>query len=457
MTNLPPAVVYIDTDRSENGVYDYRQPHFVAAESLGWRRVVLVEEGHEHRELIAKSCDEVVCLPIVTTTTVVDAVRNLGERYDVKVLFGYPGQTVPGFDLPQILEEASQALDLHVVPADGVKRCNNKFMMRRALEVSGIPSVAAELIQNEDELAQAAVRIGFPLIFKPIFGAGSALISKCDDMERLLAHYQRFRRLYCTTQSAVHYGGHEHRFEAADGKEYSYVPGQTAMLEGYLDGTEATIECIVHDGVATPLLLHEKLLVTHETSTVLEHLLIVPPVSFTGVQIEEAMNYCRSCVAALKLDRTFVHFEFRMTKAGPRVIEVNPRVGGFYVHRSLQDLAGLDPFICNLIMLAGSFDPEMIGRAERKAKESHGGYHTMFVIYPPRSGKLVAIDGAFSAAQRPGIREFRITSRRGYIERDTEEEFVAKFWASASSPEAVEQLYRDVKADLRAEIHPKEN
>lgn len=455
MTSRVPAVIYIDTDRSTKGVYDYRQPHFAAASALGWHCVTLIEDTHEHRDAIAKSCEEVVGLPCIATETVVDAVMKLKARYDVRVLFGYPGQTVPGFDLPQILQEACQALGLQYVPADAIRCCNNKFMMRKALDAAGLPNVSAELIQDEAELAEAAKRIGFPLIFKPIFGAGSALISKCDNLDHLKAHYRLFREVYAKTPSAVHYGGSQHQFRTSDGVEYNYTPGRTAMLEGYLDGTEATIECIVHEGEPTPLLIHEKLLVTHEASTVLEHLLIIPPVSFTARQIEEAIAYCRACVAALKLDKSLVHFEFRMTAAGPRVIEINPRVGGFYVHRSLQDLAGLDPFLSNISMLAGEFDPRMINRAENTIRHRREGYHTMFVVYPPRSGHLVALEGAMRAAQRPGVREFRIASHRGHIERDTEEEYIAKFWATAASPEEVNQLYQDVQSDLRAEIHPK--
>lgn len=450
-----PAVVYLDTDRSANGVYDYRRPHFEAAAALGWHRITLFDEEHEHRDTIARSCEEVVLLPGVTKETVVDAVTKLKARYDVKLLFGYPGQTVPGIDLPRILEEACQALGLKHVPADAIKNCNNKFIMRKALDAAGLPNLRAELIQDETDIEAAAERIGFPLIFKPIFGAGSALISKCDNLDALKAHYRLFRDVYAHTPSAVHYGGSEHRFRTADGVEHDYVPGTTAMIETYLDGVEATIECIVHDGEPTPLLLHEKLLVTHEASTVLEHLLIVPSVSFTEKQIADAMAYCRDCVAALKLDCSLVHFEFRMTASGPRVIEINPRVGGFYVHRSLQDLAGLDPFLANLAMLSGEFDPWSIVRARRTAALSGTGYHTMFVIYPPRSGKLAAIDGALLAAQRQGVREFRVTSHRGDVQRDTEEEYIAKFWAAAPTQEAVMQLYHDVQADLLIDIHSK--
>lgn len=450
--SLMPAAIYIDTDRSDNGVYDYRLPHFTAAAALGWHRITLLDQTHEHREAIASSCEEVIGLPELTSEAVIDAVTRLRSRYDVKVLFGYPGQTVPGLDLAQILEDACLALELHSVPADAIKRCNNKFMMRKALDAAGLPNVNAELIQSEADLTQAAERIGFPLIFKPIFGAGSALISRCDDLDRLKAHYRLFREVYAKTPSAVHYGGHRHRFEAADGLIYDYTPGQTAMLESYLEGTEATIECIVYQAEPTPLLLHEKLLVTHEASTVLEHLLIVPPVSFTAQQVEEAMIYCRACVAALKIDRSLIHFEFRMTAAGPRVIEINPRVGGFYVHRSLHDLAGLDPFLTNLAMLSGEIDLQTIDRARQTAARPREGFHTMFVIYPPRSGRLAAIKGALHAAQRPGVRDFRVTSHRGHIERDTEEEYIAKFWATAASAEKVVQLYQDIQSDLHVDI-----
>ena len=63
---VQPAIVYLDIDRSGNGPYDYRRPHFDAAAALGWRGLALAEAGHKHPDRLARVCDEVVSLPAIT-------------------------------------------------------------------------------------------------------------------------------------------------------------------------------------------------------------------------------------------------------------------------------------------------------------------------------------------------------------------------------------------------------
>lgn len=448
---VQPAIVYLDIDRSGNGRYEYRRSHFDAAAALGWRGLALAEAGHEHLDRLARVCDEVVSLSAITVREIVNAVARLRARYDVKVLMAYPGQTVPGFDVSRVVEDACRELGLAHAPANAVRRCNNKFLMRKRLDSAGLANLAAELIQNESDLEEAASRIGFPLVFKPIFGAGSALIAKCGSRDALKAHYRLFQRVDGRTAPAFH-GDDAHAFKTDDGREHLYKPGRTAMLEAYAEGMEATIECLVYRGEITPLLLQEKMLVTYGTSTVLEHLLIAPSASLAPAQIESAMNYCRDCVAATGLDRSFAHFEFLMTREGPRVIEINPRLGGFYVPRALRDLAGIDPFVTNLLLLSDDLVPETVARARETAAGPHDGHRAMFVVYPPETGLLTAVDGTARAAQRPGILEFKVATPSRRLERDIKEEYVAKYWGKAPSKEAALQLYRDVVADLNVTI-----
>ena len=132
-----------------------------------------------------------------------------------------------------------------------MRRCNNKFLMRKRLDSAGLANLAAELIQNESDLEEAASRIGFPLVFKPIFGAGSALIAKCGSRDALKAHYRLFQRVHGRTAPAFH-GDDAHAFKTDDGREHLYEPGRTAMLEAYAEGMEATIECLVYRGEITP-------------------------------------------------------------------------------------------------------------------------------------------------------------------------------------------------------------
>ncbi|NOR61543.1 MAG: ATP-grasp domain-containing protein [Rhodobacteraceae bacterium] len=457
MSARKAAIVYVDIDRSKVALYDYRERHFKVARQLGWTCITVTAEGHPREEEIERQTDAFFALPVLSAQSLVNFVLSLKGRFEVKVLFTFPGQTVAGLNLPAVMNEACQALGLTAPAAEAVNLCNNKYAMRIALEKAGIPSARAVVAQCEADLSDAAEKIGFPLIMKPIFGAASALIKKCDDIQALCRHYRLFCSAYNRVSGAHDFGGDSLIFETVVGDKISYEPGKTVMLETYLEGIEATIECAVVDDDPVPLLLHEKLLVSFEESTVLEHLLVVPSTSFTVEQIAEAKAYCCDCVEALGLKRSFVHFEFRMTPDGPRVIEINPRIGGFYVYRSLKDVAGIDPFLTNLIMLSGEDGQEIEARLRTVEASVMDNFHTMFVLYPPSSGRIKAIKGQTKAAQRTGVRAFDITSHRGAITCDTEEKYIAKFWASVPSAEAARQLYDDVKSDLQVEMEPMEN
>lgn len=446
---LSPALIYIDTDRSVSGVYHCREPHFPAAAALGWRCITVIEAAHEHRARLQATSDEIVALPVLSVQTLVAAVAALADRLEVRVLMGYVGQTVPRLDLAVLLQEAARRLELPFVPAQAIENSNNKFLMRKVLDAQGVSNLRAELVGGAADLTAAADRIGFPLIVKPVFGAGSALIKKCDTLEELHAHYEIFQGAFHATGTALHFGGSAHRFQLPDGTFRDYVPGQSVLLEEYADGVEGSVECLVVQGEVKTLLLQEKLLVTHECSTVIEHLLITPPTGDILEQKAMIFEYCRACVSAMGLDNTFVHFEFRLTKDGPRVIEINPRVGGFYVNAALRDLVGLDPFLVNLLILSGALDNDWVDAAERLAARPPADFRTMFVVYPPRSGWLARIDGVEQAIQVPGMIEHKMVKTPRRIDKDFEEGYIGKFWAKAASKQDVFRIYDHVRRALR--------
>ncbi|MCZ7176428.1 ATP-grasp domain-containing protein, partial [Salmonella enterica] len=81
-----------------------------------------------------------------------------------------------------------------------------------------------------------------------------------------------------------------------------------------------------------------------------------------------------------------VHFEFRMTDAGPVVIEINPRVGGLYVNAAFRDLAGIDPYQLYLSLLLGEpgVNAQLDAGARQVAQASQ--HYSMLAIYPEHSG-----------------------------------------------------------------------
>lgn len=117
------------------------------------------------------------------------AVRRLADRLPidrVECLWE------PGMILAARLREALG------VPGMGVERTTlfrDKEKMKQALDAAGIRTPRHARATSDDELREAAERIGFPLIVKPLAGAGSADTHRVEDRHGLEALLPRLRHL----------------------------------------------------------------------------------------------------------------------------------------------------------------------------------------------------------------------------------------------------------------------
>jgi hypothetical protein len=88
----------------------------------------------------------------------------------------------PGVVLAARLREA---LDLPGMRVEQALRFRDKELMKQALDAAGIRTPRHARADSEASGHEAAERIGFPLIVKPIAGAGSADTYRVDDPEQL--------------------------------------------------------------------------------------------------------------------------------------------------------------------------------------------------------------------------------------------------------------------------------
>jgi hypothetical protein len=92
----------------------------------------------------------------------------------------------PGMILAARLREA---LELPGMGVEATLRFRDKERMKLALDAAGIRTPAHAGVRTERECREAAERIGYPLILKPIAGAGSADTHRVDspsDLDRVL-------------------------------------------------------------------------------------------------------------------------------------------------------------------------------------------------------------------------------------------------------------------------------
>jgi biotin carboxylase len=379
---------------------------------------------------------------------------QIGEHYQVQAMLCYAGQAAKVGEVGCIVAQVCAQIGLRTSPVQAIADCNNKFLMRKVLQQHGVRSIRYGMCSDEAQLQAQAELVGYPLIAKPPFGAGSAFIKKCHHWEELRSHYCAFVANHGNAVAADFYGA-AHDFVDQDQQRYHYQPGRTILLEEFIEGIEATVECAISEHTAYPLLLNEKLILTEKSGTVLENLLISPPVSFSADEVDDIKRYAVQCVTALGLKNAIVHLEFRQSPRGPVVIEINPRLGGLYVNLALRDIAGLNPYQLYLDMLLGKDDIDQRLASACTQAANNPQHYAMFAIYPDKSGYFRRFKDLPFVAHHPEILQHAtVYAADTYVDAEIEEHYLLKGWAKVNDAAHAHALHDDVLLHLQPEITP---
>ncbi|MCF6766634.1 ATP-grasp domain-containing protein [Thiotrichales bacterium 19S3-7] len=441
------AIVFIDTDDSSPPIYLYRQPHFKAAKNMGLRCITIADSNRENKNQLYYDSDEVFWVDGISVESILQSIHEIKFNYKVEAVFGYAGQ-ISG----AIIAEVCKKLGLLYSSAESISACNNKYLMRAKLNKNKINSGQYALCNDTLSLRLTANHINFPVVFKPPYGAGSAFIKVCHNIDELLDHYHSFSLMYDKVHTSNFYGK-THTIDLDD-VNICYTPGKSVLIEEYFEGIEGAVDCIVSKGEVYPILVSEKLILTEKKGTVLENLLITPSISFSPVEVEEIKYYCSKCIQALKLKNDIVHFEFRLTKNGPKVIEINPRLGGLYVDEAFRDITGIDPYELYLKMLLDDEEvPKILKNAQIKA-ETCNKHYSMMVIYPETNGYFKGFNSLDWLKNNHLIHKYDTYQKNSNINADIEENYLLKCWVSVDNDEHAKTLYNNLVKHITPIIEP---
>ncbi|WP_431930105.1 ATP-grasp domain-containing protein [Nonomuraea jabiensis] len=131
------------------------------------------------------------------------------------------------------------------------------------------------------------------------------------------------------------------------------------------------------------------------------------PVALPPDDVREIEKWLGDVLAVLGYTDRFAHIELAMTADGPRLIEVNPRIGGALVGESMCRALKINVYE-GLVDLALGRRPRLL------AAPLGGGPAVAFVLaYPDRAGELVAVHGLDHVARYPGRPEWYPTKAIG--------------------------------------------
>ncbi|WP_258348092.1 ATP-grasp domain-containing protein [Saccharopolyspora gregorii] len=247
------------------------------------------------------------------TAEIVATARRAAQRYAVAGVLTYHE---PCVELAAVI---AAELGVPRCPPQGAARCRDKWATRLALDADGVPSAAAELVTSAAEAAEAAARIGYPVVVKPRSLSASFGVSKVDCPAELEPAFDR---------------------AFASGLPEPWEHHSGVLVEEYLDGPEISVDSAVHGGVVESPVFARKVLGYPPHFEELGHVVADPADLVADPQ--QVRDVVRAAHSALGVDNTVTHTELRLTARGPRLVEVNGRSGGDLIPDLAELATGVD-------------------------------------------------------------------------------------------------------------------
>jgi biotin carboxylase len=225
------------------------------------------------------------------------------------------------WDEPFVMPSAHIAAEFGVpgLSVSGVDGCRDKYHTRSLLTAAGLPQPGCELTATVDQARAAAARIGYPVVVKPrALGASMGVVLAADESELDAA----FR----VASDASLIGDEPYR--------------GGAIVEGYADGPEISVDGALHKGEYQPLFLARK---QTGMPPYFEEVGHVVDADDPLLRDEVLMDTLARAHRVLGVEDGITHAEVRLTDRGPVIIEINGRLGGDLIPFLGKTATGIDP------------------------------------------------------------------------------------------------------------------
>jgi biotin carboxylase len=280
-------------------------------------------------------------------------------------------------------------LDLAYLTPEVAERLTVKRLQREAMRLAGIPgpqfhAIAADI--DADKAASVVAEMRFPLVFKPESGGGSRDTYLIEDAAAMV---DRIRALAAR--------GNRESMIAEE-----YLVGRTDAT-GRLIGDYVSVEQVTSHGVV-------------QTAGITGRLRPAPPFREQGNFVPAALDasdtqavldIAEAAVKAIGITTGSTHTEVKLTPDGPRIIEVNGRVGGGTIPDLLMRVGGES--LLRLALRAA------LGESVRVRPPAPGaGVAYLFAFQPPMGvHRLERVDGVAELRATPGIERVDLKLQAG--------------------------------------------
>lgn len=346
------------------GSYPGKRPMYERARQLGAKLVVLDGPGHWTQAVVQEGLfEDFIEVDLNPPDTLADrafqAVKRHGLQFDGVATF----EEFAG-PLAALL---AKGLKLPGHPFLSIAYCRDKTFTREICIEAGIPSPRFFRIHAATDIDGAAGHVGFPAVLKPVSGASSVSTYRVNDRGELAHRYHQ------TMQEA-----HDHLkvsgVHSDDEMELIWANGFDMTLEQFLDGEEFDVDCLLSRGEVAYAAVTRDLpqLYLREVGSQM-------PPDFPEERQSELIDFAAQVLTVMGFSEGAFHVELKYTSAGPRLIEVNARIGGGPIYK-------LNRLVWN-VDLAEQYLMTRLGLPIRPRKSACPQTHIITSDLPcPRSG-----------------------------------------------------------------------
>jgi biotin carboxylase len=341
--------------------YEGKRLQYERMAELGVRIVLLDEPGHWSESLVETGLAE-RWIPIAVTgdldtdaAAVLDALAGAGVQPD--------GVLTIWEESTDVVARVALALGLPGNPPEAVDAARSKVRTRELCAELGLPSPRARRVRSLDELYAATGYVGFPAVVKPEFGHSAMGTLRVDDLESLPTIYTLVRSIARPESHAV------------------FRVGNDLLLEEYMDGVEFDVDLVMHDGGCVFSSVSQNW-PTAEPS--FQETGLHCPADHNKREVRRLVDLVVRTVQAFGLHHGVLHVEGKCTSRGPRIVEINARLGGGRIWQYVRDVWGVD-LVEALVRACLGLPPAVKpSRRPRRAVVDT-------IVHAPASGRLAAL------------------------------------------------------------------
>ena len=207
-------------------------------------------------------------------------------------------------DVPLTVASVAEKLSLPGITTETARKCSDKFLMKETLLAEGIPIPWFSLVKSVSELCSIISERGLPLVIKPVDSRGARgviRITKSIDLEWA--------------------------FEYAK----SFSPTSRVMVEEFLEGQQYSTESVIMDEKNITLGFSER---NYEFLEELSPYIIEyggqQPAKIDKKELDSIVNLVEKSSQILGISNATSKGDVVMSKEGPKIIEIAPRLSGGY-------------------------------------------------------------------------------------------------------------------------------